>query len=338
MTTVPAAAPAPSAPAASGPAAAPAPAPTPSPVSAPAPASSQTQARAAEMGIPADVAAVFGFDAFKKDEPDLGPAPESSPAAPGASPATPVEPGATPSVPGAPAADLGLPPGAAPTSAPIPGQPSVPELQAQIAQLQGAIHGLMAGQRQPAVGPNGQQVDPNAPPDVELPAYNFAVPDQLISGLRSENPVEHKQAIAALIQGTATNVHRQVVLSMRKEFAAVMPQIITSMLQQHEQSREIFSDFYGKYPALNRPEIRQLVRNVGEQVWREFGMPAYSPQLRDAIAVRAQAILGGAMPAPAMGQPTAVAPAVAPTMVPTGSRPAPMTPVTSMEADIASLL
>ena len=47
----------------------------------------------------------------------------------------------------------------------------------------------------------------------------MTIPDGLDVALISDDPVVRKQAIGALVQGTAQTVHREVVKSMRQEFA-----------------------------------------------------------------------------------------------------------------------
>ena len=129
----------------------------------------------------------------------------------------------------------------------------------------------------------------DAPP---VPAYQFEIPDALVEGLDSDNPVEKKAAVGALAQGLSAAIHQQMIAQVQQMIQQAVPQLVQSVVAEHTTSQEIFHDFYGKYADLNRPELRTLVRSVAEQVYEELKPQQWTPEVRDTIAQRVYGIIG----------------------------------------------
>lgn len=174
--------------------------------------------------------------------------------------------------------------------------------------------------------PNQQQQAPanaDGNNDAEM-SYQFNIPPQLMRMMDSEDPAERQQGITHFANGVANEVHKNIMGQMQQAFTGYVPQLVQQMLQTTTVQKQVFDDFYGKYPELNRPELYPMVQNVGQAVMQETGLKQWSPQLRDAIAKRMQAILnGGAMPTTQAPAPQPTAPQQQPFMAGTTSRPAP---------------
>lgn len=212
--------------------------------------------------------------------PTPGPTPQATPA-PAPAPQPQPAPGATPGAAPAPQA---------PTPTPVPD----PGLGQVVQQLQTIAEGF-------------QRPQPAAPAEDDLPAYEVDIPDQLLSGLASENPAERKVATAHLVKGVGRLIHKTV----REDFAKAIPNIINHYIRQYDAQRSIFEDFYGQHKDLNRPELRQDVVTAVGLMMQTGKYRGWSPELRDAVAQHVRTARG--IPAPGTPAP---APAAAPTPAP----------------------
>ncbi len=172
---------------------------------------------------------------------------------------------------------------------PTPGEenPELKLLRDQVEALQTAIK---AGQPAPAA--------PAAPAKEDTtPDYQFTIPTELMSLLDSENVTERQQGIGLLSQGVARTVHQTLMGEVNAIVQGQIPTLVQGMITQQAQAQTIFTDFYEKYPALNKPELRSLIVSTGKEVMTETGANAWSPTLRDTIAQRVLSIVGsGAAP------------------------------------------
>lgn len=285
---------------------------TTAPATTPAPAPSSTPSTTVETNIgpvEKDIMALFDHDPF------------AAPSEP--TPAAPTEPAAQPQVTPEPAAPT--PPAATPTAQPA--QPAAPQagvVPPELAALQARIDTLTQVVAQQPVGqpPATAAAAQPTQDDVSLPqhGYVFQVPDQLVAGLASDNAAERQQALGALIQGTATNVHREVIRAMRQELSQVLPQLMGRHIEQHQRRVEIFNDFYNSYPQFSNPVLRPLVAQVANQVATATGAREWSPQLKQAIAQHLANTLNGVQPQAAPIPPAPVPP-TPPVITPGGVRP-----------------
>lgn len=144
-----------------------------------------------------------------------------------------------------------------------------------------------------------EQQEENPADDVNLlvqpPAYDFNIPDELINLLGSEDPVERKTALTNLAKGVAQGVHQTlgaVVNSYVEKVSEYIPQAIEQYNIQQRAMEDVRKDFYGKYPQLDKPELRQYIYNVAPHVMNELGLTEWNEQARDAIADRVFSTLG----------------------------------------------
>lgn len=144
----------------------------------------------------------------------------------------------------------------------------------------------------------GGTAGPTTPADefADIPFVPLTVPAQLFAGIYSENPQERQQSLNM----TMGLVHRAAVGNavkfMRNEFARVMPQVVQHYLQQYSTQQMVYQDFYGKYPALNRPELHRMVATVAQELMQSEGHQDWNETLRDklgaTVMARLQATLG----------------------------------------------
>lgn len=188
---------------------------------------------------------------------------------------------------------------------------TVTQLSQQMQQSAGQQPGQQPGQ-------SGQQPSGEAP-QIEIPDYAFNIPDELVGLLDSDNPAERKQGFAAMAQGLARTVHQVVMGAVQQTYIDPLPQQFQGMIEQQLQAKEIFSDFYGKYSALNKPELRPLVIQTMQQVVQETGAKQWSDSLRDTIGARVMGLIGQGVttpppktPAKTPAQPTPAGPGTRP--------------------------
>lgn len=278
-----------------------------------------------------DVKRILEFDPFG-DEPQPKPAQQQAPVVP------------TPQAQ-VPSADGQQPQGAQPALQAVPPvtpapQPKSEESELELlkksyaeAQAQLRMQQAQGAQPQQPAQPKSEAPDPLT----HVPAYQYTVPPQLLAGLRSEDPAEQAGAVGALIQGVSQTVHQQVLGQMRQAFQTV-PQMVYSQINTVRTQQEVFQDFYGSYPELNRPELYPVVAQCGAALMQETGQMTYSPQMKQAIAARVKQLLGMAAP---VQQPTPAPAPSAPGPYMSGGAPAarPTAPVRpSEEDDIANTI
>lgn len=152
-----------------------------------------------------------------------------------------------------------------------------------IEQLQKSTSG-----QEDTAGKGGETSTEDTP---KVPAYSFTIPDQLMTLLDSEDPTERRQGIAAMAQGIAQTTHQQVLGQVQGMFTSIVPQTVMNVVQEQNYSKAIFEDFYGTHKDLNREELKPLITQTAETVWKETKAQQWSPKLRDTIAQRVRTIL-----------------------------------------------
>ncbi len=131
------------------------------------------------------------------------------------------------------------------------------------------------------------------------PAFAFAIPDELMNLLGSEDLGERKQAVSALSQGIAKETYRAAMSQVTEAFKQ-MPRIVQAALEQQNSSRSVFEDFYGAHTDLNRPELRPVIMETAKSVMAaeaarlgvQVSQMPWSADLRDKVAARAREVLG----------------------------------------------
>lgn len=169
-----------------------------------------------------------------------------------------------------------------------------------------------------------------------IPEYNFTIPDQLIEVLTTDDVGKFKTGVTALAKGIATAVHAQMMAHMDTRYNPrfeSIPQTIAKAMQAIEQHRTVESDFYGTYPELNNPALRNFVKTTGEAVAKKMGKKAWDAELRDAIAAEVKGVIAAAAGSARNGQDRSTPPRMLPSQ---GSRPS--APANDEAKDIADTL
>lgn len=160
--------------------------------------------------------------------------------------------------------------------------PAIAALQAQNAALEARLNTF---QQQP-------EAQASAPAAAPIPDYQFAIPQELVQMMGSEDPADRQRGMVTFAAGIAQSIHQQI----RSEYEGAMQTYVQQQASSSQQANEVREDFYGKYPELNKPELYGLVQSVGQEVARRLGASNYSPELRDAIATQVKATLGTTAP------------------------------------------
>lgn len=190
------------------------------------------------------------------------------------------------------------------------------ELQKQLSQLTTALTGMQAK----AAEAQAPKQAPAAAPEADY-QVNLAMPPELVSMLESEDPAEKAQGYGLLASGSATAAVAKVHEMLKPVFQQ-LPTLIERVISQQHERKTVEGDFYGKFPQLNKPQIRPLVQQTALQVMRERNAQAWSNEVRDEVGKRVVEMLMGALPPEAI-QPPANPPArTPPPPTPRGSSPA----------------
>lgn len=177
-----------------------------------------------------------------------------------------------------------------------PNAPSETELLKQELQQMRMAYGQMQqtlasmqqpAQQRPAQG--GEQpagADPSV--DLEMPAYDFNVPPDLVNAIVSDEPGERQVAIQALLKGFGQAIHQTVMNQVVQQYSQV-PRVVQSALEAQRQRQEVFDDFYGTYPQFNQPHLRQIVLREAQQMSQEGYGNTWNQRFRDDLASRLMA-------------------------------------------------
>lgn len=175
-----------------------------------------------------------------------------------------------------------------------------PEVELMKKQLKEANEALAAERARASV-----QQPPTTPKSEEVkdttPAYNFDVPDKLVSLLGSEDPRDVKQGIQALTAGTSRVVHKTVLDEVKKEIAPMIVKVAVQAMMQQMQSKnelqDIRKDFYGSYPEFDKKELHPLVGTIANQIAEELKVTGYDANFKKVLADRLKATLNLLQPA-----------------------------------------
>lgn len=266
------------------PAAAPAPAPAPEPAAEPAEA-------------PFDVAALMGFDPFDDATmKDLGTAPPTKEEKPAEKPAAP-----EPTAPAPTLTELQ----AAPPTAPAP-PPVSDRLAEALEQLSSAVARPAAPAPAPAADPEAQLNQRMA----EM--YTFQLPESTRAMLASDDPNQVIKGVTTITNQLGALVHRNVLRDMQAMAANMIQQTFPAMLYRHgelqRQQQEVYTDFYSKFPALNRREYANVVMQASKDLAAARKITRWTPEFRDELGAHLMRLLnvGGAGTGPGVTPPAAV--------------------------------
>jgi len=224
---------------------------------------------------------------------------QTQPGDQGVEPAAAPQPGADPLVvqPGTPAA-----PGTVPVDAPqptmVPQAPQgEPQLLEQVAILRAELAALRGNpQPQPqqpqAPGPQAPQgYDPSKPVN-----YTLEIPDNVMMGLSSDDPVQRKAAVSNLLGGFGRYVDFHFRAAMNHAVSNI-PAMVQNMIREHSHSQRMHDDFYGKYAELNIPHLKPMIGQIaGDLARRNNWGNQWTDAIRDAVAREAFKQLGRPFP------------------------------------------
>lgn len=263
---------------------------------------------------------LMNFDPFQSDQSGtVTPAPTPDPSAEKSGTGAPAKPGETTPATPAPKPGEQTPPATPPASpdpkpATPPGQ-STEALAAQVQTLREMIPQMM------------QQQQPRAPetPAADKPHFNFQLPPQLTSALRSEDPNEASAAMGILVNGMANAIRNDYMKVVQESVLPQVVQIAQAQIAQHYEQQRVIDDFYGSYPEFKQPALMPIVANTAMQTAQQMGATSWTPALKEAIANNLRAMFPGLQPQQKAPPQPAPPPAQRPYVPNGGARLAPAT-------------
>lgn len=216
-----------------------------------------------------------------------------------------------PSAPAAPAAP-------APTVDPATQSPAYQALQQQYLAMEARLAQMEARGGGPA--PAGQPGStPAGQPAQAQPRFAMQLPMPVFEALGAEDPATRYQALNAVFNALANATHAAAVKDMQEylqnEYTPRQSQAFQTSLQQREIAGTVEREFYGKFPELRHPALRQTVVAVAQDYYRETGGPrAWNMRDGEQIGNRVRQLLQQTRPATAPSAPP-------PRLTGRGSRP-----------------
>lgn len=208
---------------------------------------------------------------------------------------------------------------------PKPGEEEVPDelalLKVQLEQMRAQLEESRKPQQetqQPVKETKNPQEDPEKPLDY-IPTYQYEIPESFQAGLKSEDPKESSAALHQLMTGMSRTVHASVLAQVKKFATRDIPAYVNNTMSGQSQAQQVFHDFYGKFPALNKPDLYPVVASISQAVQKELGVKTWTPELRDAIGRRAYEVLK--IKSQTQAQPTTKAADPPPNIMKPGVRP-----------------
>ena len=174
--------------------------------------------------------------------------------------------------------------GAESSPTPAQAQPTPATQQPQVTPQDQQLAALTQAIRQ-AIPPAQTQQQPAGEP---APHYNLGIPPQLLTAMRSEDPVEFGTAMHSVVNGLANKLWTDFQGAVQRELLPQIGQMVQGHLQSLQQQAQVANEFYGKHTALAAPVFRPLVQQAGlavAQYRAAKGLPlAWGPELADEIA------------------------------------------------------
>jgi hypothetical protein len=133
--------------------------------------------------------------------------------------------------------------------------------------------------------------------------FNVAVPPRVVEDLANEDANVRTNALNFIVNQTAAMAYIRAKEEFNSELAKLrqeLPLVAQSTVTQASEIERTHKDFYGAFPDLDRPELRNLVVSTAQQVMSELNVGSWSPALRDAIGRRVRQIIA---PQPSTPQP-----------------------------------
>lgn len=241
----------------------------------------------------------LAYDPFAKKEQQAKQEEEPAPARPEEEPVAKKPEGDEPAA--APAAGSNAPAGA-----------MTPEMQLlldQNRQLMQQLQQIQQGGQQQQATAEDDETEAYQKADQEirqtLPQYQFQIPDSVMQKMGSEDPAKIREGLAEFAQGIAQVTHYNVMMQsrhynhqMEKRLLEKSVSEVKTRAQAEEsvasEKKKINNDFYGKFPALNKPEYKFLVQSTAASLAQEMGVTQWNQAFRDALGNRVLALLGQA--------------------------------------------
>lgn len=191
---------------------------------------------------------------------------------------------------------------------------TIESLRAQIGKLLASPAPVQEQTQTPAVA-----AKPSDEPQDDPNPYKMLVSKDLVSAMMSEEPEQQRAAVSALANSVMNKMFqdfRGALVDMERRIVSQIPNIMNTVQTTKTAQQQIEEDFYGAFPELNKPILRDAVWNTVGSIAKRTGAQGWTPELRDTAGQflldnlgfqRAQAQGNGqqqtAVQAPAAGKP-----------------------------------
>ena len=119
----------------------------------------------------------------------------------------------------------------------------------------------------------------------------------------SDDPATVQAGLSEYATGIAQVTHYNVLAQMRQEMAALREELLKESVdnfkqvseretQEQTQRSAISNDFYGKFPELDKPELKLFVQMQAKQLAQQYGVQGWNENFRDTLGAHVKKILG----------------------------------------------
>jgi len=136
-----------------------------------------------------------------------------------------------------------------------------------------------------------------------LPGYQFNIPDTVMQKMGSDDPAQIRAGLGEFAQGVAQVTHYNMAMQMEERFEKLRQELLQESVQNFRQTTqqeeavkkqqsEVFNDFYGKFPELNKPELQEFVKMQAKLLAQRYGVPRWNESFRDTLGEHVKTLLG----------------------------------------------
>lgn len=176
-----------------------------------------------------------------------------------------------------------------------PAEERIKALEEQLRQTSVALQNLQQGKEgQEPEKDAGKKPESEADSQPEIPSYEFQIPPQISEGIQSDDPQQRATALAQLVRGIGVEVHARVrqefddKLRKTVEYQQTQQQQVQTQEQQKSQQEEIRKDYFSAYKNHDSDIIRPVVQRKAGEVFKEWNVQTWTPNVRDEIARRVE--------------------------------------------------
>lgn len=153
----------------------------------------------------------------------------------------------------------------------------------------------------------GQKSQEKTPPGKPEPPFKVEIPQQLLAAMASEDPTERGTATNFVINGAMNAVYSKIAQEMTTRFEQIMehiPRLVEQRTTAQTKTKEIYDDFYGKYPTLKNEALVPLIQQRAKALATAKGDAfVWDEKFRDELGADVMGIISSVAGKPAATPP-----------------------------------